>query len=69
MSKENQPSFEQAMTRLDELVTAMERGEMTLEHSLKGFEEGMALVKGCRAQLDDIELRVKNMLENQESGA
>jgi exodeoxyribonuclease VII small subunit len=39
--------FEQALQDLEELVTAMEEGELTLEESLKAFEKGVKLTREC----------------------
>ena len=47
MSEKNESSqnFEQSMARLEQIVRAMERGDVPLEQSLKLFEEGTALVR------------------------
>lgn len=64
MAKEK---FEEAMTRLEGLVRKMETGEMTLEESLKAFEEGVRLSRLCAARLDEAERRVELLLrENQQ---
>ena len=44
MAKEK---FEEALCRLEELVKKMEAGDMTLEESLKAFEEGTRLARFC----------------------
>ncbi len=51
-------SFEQSLTRLDEIVRRMERGDVPLEEALKLFEEGTTLVAACNKMLDDAELKV-----------
>ena len=51
-------TFEQALQRLDDIVKQMERGNVSLDDSLRLFEEGSALVRQCRAQLDQAELKV-----------
>lgn len=58
--------FEDAMKRLEEIVEALEGGELPLEESLKRFEEGMALVKFCNRRLDEAERRVTLLLEDQD---
>ena len=51
---ENKPlNFEQAMTRLEEIVRALENGSATLDESLKLYEEGIGLVRTCSAKLDE----------------
>ena len=56
-------SFEDAMKRLDEIVTQMEQGSTTLDESLEMFEEGTALVKLCSKKLDDAELKVVRLMK------
>lgn len=55
---EKKLSFEQAMTRLEEIVTSMERGEAPLEESLSLFTEGTKLLKQCTTMLDKAEQQV-----------
>lgn len=60
LNKKNQ-SFEENMQRLDQIVRAMERGEVSLEESLKLFQEGTQLVESCGKLLDEAELQVKKI--------
>ena len=46
------------MSRLGEIVTALEKGDAPLNQSLKLFEEGAALVSACQKQLDEAEQKV-----------
>jgi len=63
MAKEK---FEEAMAKLEALVRKMEAGDMTLEESLKAFEEGIRLSRCCADRLDDAERRVEILIqENQ----
>lgn len=55
---EKKLTFEEAMERLEEIVTSMERGEAPLEESLALFSEGAKLVKQCSAMLDKAEQQV-----------
>ena len=55
-------TFEQKMQRLEQIVRAMERGDVALEESLKLFQEGTELVRSCGKLLDDAELQVKKVL-------
>ena len=57
MNQENK-TFEQNMARLEQIVRAMERGDVPLEESLKLFQEGTALVQACGKLLDEAELQV-----------
>ena len=56
---ERKPSFEEKMTRLEQIVRAMERGDVSLEESLKLFQEGTALIHDCSKLLDEAQLQVK----------
>lgn len=51
-------NFEQAITRLDEIVKMLEKGDAPLELSLSLFEEGTGLIKFCGKLLDDAEQKV-----------
>ncbi len=61
MNEKNR-SFEQNMTRLEQIVRAMERGDVALEESLKLFQEGTELVRSCNKLLDDAQLQVKKIM-------
>ena len=56
--KEESRSFEQSLTRLDEIVQRMEKGDVPLEEALTLFEEGTALVTSCNRLLDEAEMKV-----------
>ena len=55
-------TFEQNMVRLEQIVRAMERGDVPLEESLKLFQEGTELVQQCGKLLDEAELQVKKIV-------
>ncbi|MBO5837056.1 MAG: exodeoxyribonuclease VII small subunit [Oscillospiraceae bacterium] len=61
MSKENM-TFEDNMRRLEEIVRAMDRGDVPLDESLKLFQEGTKLVESCGKLLDEAELQVKQIV-------
>ena len=61
---EKNKSFEENMQRLEQIVRAMERGDVALEESLKLFQEGTGLVAQCSKLLDDAELQVKKISAN-----
>jgi len=54
--------FEKKLSRLEEIVSKMETGELTLEESLKLFEEGVKLSRECNAQLAEAEQKVKLLI-------
>ena len=63
---EKKLSFEEAMGRLEEIVTTMERGEAPLEQSLELFSEGAKLVKQCSSMLDKAEQQVTKLVKGAE---
>ena len=52
------PTFEENISRLEQIVRAMERGDVALEESLKLFQEGTELVRICEKLLDDAQMQV-----------
>lgn len=50
--------FEQKLNQLEALVNEMEKGSLTLEESLKAFEEGIKITRECQQALKDAELKV-----------
>ena len=58
--------FEEALTKLEEIVKKMESGDLTLEESLKSFEEGVRLSRFCAKKLDEAERRIEVLLKNEE---
>lgn len=55
-------SFEASMQRLEQIVRAMERGDVPLEESLKLFQEGTELVRSCGKLLEDAQLQVTKIM-------
>lgn len=64
---ENKMTFESALSRLEEIVRAMESGSAALDSSLALFEEGIGLVKFCTKALDTAEQKLK-ILQKGENG-
>ncbi|MEQ8312822.1 MAG: exodeoxyribonuclease VII small subunit [Gammaproteobacteria bacterium] len=60
-------NFEDALEELEELVSSMEEGELSLEESLQAFEKGIKLTRECQAALKKAEQKVQVLLD--ESGA
>jgi len=56
------PSFESAMAELEKIVREMETGELSLDASLKKFEEGMRLSRLCAEKLDDVQKKVSLLI-------
>ncbi len=61
MSKVEKLTFEQAFAELEETVHKLEAGGLTLEESLALFERGQALTAHCSTQLDEAELKIKQL--------
>ena len=59
MAKKENMTFESATARLEEIVKLLERGNSSLDDSLKLYEEGVALVRFCNEALDNAEKRIK----------
>ena len=53
--------FEDKIQRLEQIVRAMERGDIPLDESLQLFQEGTKLVQECGTMLDQAELQVKKI--------
>ena len=58
--------FEQAMARLETIVSELEKGELSLDESLKIFEEGIKLSKTCLKMLDDAERKVEILIQDKD---
>jgi exodeoxyribonuclease VII small subunit len=55
-------SFEEAFAELEETVTRLESGDLSLEESIALFERGQALAAFCNEKLDKSELQVRQLL-------
>lgn len=55
-------TFEASMQRLEQIVRAMERGDVELEESLKLFQEGTELIRNCGKLLEDAQLQVRKIM-------
>ena len=60
-------NFEASLKKLEQIVGKLEDGDNSLEDSVKSFEEGIGLVKECKKQLSEAELKVKKLLDNGET--
>lgn len=63
MAKSEKQDFESALAELNTIVTKMEKGELSLEESLKQFERGVKLTQVCQSALRDAEQKVKILTE------
>jgi len=58
--------FETSLKRLEEVVKKLEGGELSLEESLKAFEEGVKHAGFCARKLDEAEKRVELLLKQKD---
>ena len=68
MAERKKKTFESSLARLEEIVRAMESGDIMLDESLFLYEEGIKLIKFCTKALDDAEQKVK-ILQKGEDGS
>lgn len=59
-------TFETAMNQLEQIVNELESGKLSLEDSIKKFEEGVKLSKFCSAKLDETEKKITILLKGQD---
>ena len=64
MTKKDTVNFEISLQKLEKIIEKLEDGDISLEDSVKSFEEGIGLVKECQKQLSQAELKVKKLLDN-----
>ncbi len=60
--------FEKKLGRLEDIVGKIEKGDLSLEESLKIFEEGVRLSRECHSQLNEAEQKVKVLLSVNDKG-
>lgn len=60
--KNQSKTFEESMSRLEQIVRSLEQGNVPLEESLKLFQEGTELVRSCGKLLDEAELQIKTVM-------
>jgi exodeoxyribonuclease VII small subunit len=66
---DNGERFEDQLERLEEIVASLEDETVGLEEALELFENGMKLAKSCRARLEEVEQRVRQLLESEDGEA
>lgn len=55
--------FEEALKRLEQLVTEMEGGDLSLDQMISHFEEGTELVEKCGKRLNEVEHRIEKLVK------
>jgi exodeoxyribonuclease VII small subunit len=66
LSATEQPSFDQALAQLQQVVKTLESGELSLEDSLKAFERGVVLSRMCQQQLAVAEQKIEILVRGGE---
>ena len=61
-------TFEEALKKLESIVTRLEDGDIPLEESLQLFEEGVKLSRFCANKLDEAEKRVETLMKDKDGG-
>lgn len=65
-SQPSEPSLEESLRRLENIVTRLEQGDVPLEESLSLYEEGIALSRDCAGKLSKAELTIKRLAKDLE---
>jgi exodeoxyribonuclease VII small subunit len=63
------PSFEESLKKLETIVEQLEKGDLTLEDSLKLFEEGVGLSAACKKELDAAEGKVQILVKQRDGSS
>ncbi len=61
--EEKEIKFEDALKRLEEIIEELENGGLSLDDTIKKFEEGMRLCKLCRKKIEEAELKIEKLME------
>jgi exodeoxyribonuclease VII small subunit len=64
VKKTDEPTFEQALQQLEQIVQRLEKGELPLEESLRLYEDGVRLSRLCHAKLEEAEGRIETLLKD-----
>jgi exodeoxyribonuclease VII small subunit len=68
-AKAEEPTFESALQRLEEIVEAMEAGELPLDDLIARYEEGMGHLKFCEEKLKRAEQKIEKLMRTAEEAA
>ena len=60
------PSFEESLKKLETIVESLEKGDLSLEDSIKLFEEGTVLSAACKKELDEAEGKVQLLIKQRD---
>jgi exodeoxyribonuclease VII small subunit len=60
------PSFEESLKKLESIVDKLEKGDLSLEESLKLFEEGVGLSATCKKEIEEAEGKVQMLIKQRD---
>ena len=63
LEKDSDLSFEDALSRLEEIIHRMESGDSPLESLVKNYQSGVKLLKLCRSKIELAEMKIKEVTE------
>lgn len=58
-------NFEEAILKLEEVVSKLEKGELSLDDSIDAFQKGIQLSKFCNKKLDEVEKKISILIEEE----
>ncbi|MDF1610970.1 MAG: exodeoxyribonuclease VII small subunit [Stygiobacter sp.] len=67
MAKKKENSFENSLKRLEEISNLLESGDVSLEDSIKLYEEGIILAKNCYSLLKEAEIKITELKKQLET--
>ncbi len=63
---DEEKSFEEAICQLEQIVSKLEKGDISLEESITNFQQGIELSRYCAAKLDEAEKKISVLLQDEE---
>lgn len=63
-NEETKEAFETALLRLEQIVVALEKGDLSLEDSLRLYEEGIARARLCQTRLEEAESKIETLSQD-----
>jgi exodeoxyribonuclease VII small subunit len=64
VTKTDEPTFEQALQRLEQIVQKLEKGDLPLEESLRHYEDGIRLSRLCHGKLEEAEGKIEMLMKD-----
>ena len=59
--KKKSLNFESTLSEIEKIIEGLEEGNLSLEDSIKAYENGISLTKACQKMLSDAELKIKKL--------